>query len=163
MFPPEAYIFHTQTLFPYLRDTTLSPLISYRVALSSSPSRTSARTEIGRAGLRNPTPCIETPARVLRAIRFLGSVFRDCSPASSTLSSSWWTSDSDRLLRLLPGGRSRDCTANIFLHRLWSASSRNALCRLVRMEPPVPSALVPPLGTILNDCFSFSVCLLLLQ
>jgi hypothetical protein len=33
----------------------------------------------------------------------------------------------------------------------------------VRMEPPVPSALVPPLGTILNDCFSFSVCLLLLQ
>jgi len=25
-------------------------------------------------------------------------------------------------LRLLPGGRSRDCTANIFLHRLWSAT-----------------------------------------
>ena len=71
--------------------------------------------------------------------------------------------DRDRLLRLLPGGRSRDCTANIFLHRLWSATSSNALCRLVRMEPPVPSALVPPLGTILNDCFSFSVCLLLLQ
>jgi len=61
-------------------------------------------------------------------------------------SSFWWTFarirllplrrvfflvDRDRLLRLLPGGRSRDCTANIFLHRLWSATSSNALCRLV--------------------------------
>ena len=106
-FPPEAYIFHTHSLFPYLRDT-LSPL-SCRVAFCQFPSRTSARIEIGRAGLRNPTPCIETPARVLQAIRFLGSVFRDCSPARSSSStpaglltgeivffysggsSSWWT------------------------------------------------------------------------
>ena len=129
-FPPGAYIFHTQTLFPYLQDTTLSPLIFCRVALCSSLSRTSARTEIGRGGLWNPTPSTETPARVLRAIRFLGSVFHDCSPARSSSST---PADRDRLqrLRLLLGGRLRDCTANIFLHRLWSATSRNALCRLV--------------------------------
>ena len=116
-------------------------------------------------------PSIETLARVLRAIWFLGSVFRDCSPvrSSSSTPANW---DRDRLhllpggrsglrlLRLLPGGRSRDYTANIFLHRLWSTTASNALCRLVRMEPPVPSALVPPRGTILNDCFSLSVCLL---
>ena len=51
----------------------ISPLLSSacRVALRSSPSRTSARTEIGRAGLRNP--CLG-----VRAIRFLRSVFCDC-------------------------------------------------------------------------------------
>ena len=97
-----------------------------------------------------------------------GSVFHDRSPARSSSST---PTDRDRLLpsgrsglRLLrlrlPGGRSRGYTANIFLHRLRSTTSSNTLCRLVWMEPPVPSALVPPRGTILNDCLSFSVCLL---
>ena len=44
--------------------------------------------------------------------------------------------------------RSWDCTTNIFLHRLWSATLSNALCRLVRMEPPMPSAWDHLLGTI---------------
>ena len=44
--------------------------------------------------------------------------------------------------------RSWDYTTNIFLHRLWSATSSKALCRLVRMEPPMPSAWDPPLGTV---------------
>ena len=130
------YIFHTQSHLPSLRDT-ISPLSSCRVALCSCPSRTSARIEIGRAGLRNPTPCIETPAQVCGQSGFWG--------ASSA------TARRDRLLplrrieiifvfflvapsgrlRLLSGGRSRNCTANIFLHRLWSATSRNTLCQLV--------------------------------
>jgi len=108
----------------------------------------------------------ETPARVL-----LGccgqSGFRGASSATAhrrvrCLLPGGRPTDRDRLLRLrlLPGGCSRDCTANNFLHRLWSATLSNALCRLVRMEPPVPSALVPPMGTILNDCFSLLVCLL---
>ena len=46
---------------------------SYRVALCPSPSRTSARTEIGRAGLRIPMPCNETT----------GST-------TASSSSSWW-------------------------------------------------------------------------
>ena len=74
------------------------------------------------------------------AIRVLGSVFRDCSPARSSSST---PVDRGRLLpsgrsglrllrlRFLPGGRSRDCTANIFLHRLRSTTSGNTLCRLV--------------------------------
>ena len=101
----------------------------------------------------------------VRAIRFLGSVFRDCSlPRIGEIGYFLLHQIGYFLLhRLLPGGRSRDCTTNIFLHRLWSATSSNALCRLVRMEPPVPSALVPPLGTILNDCILFSVCLQYLQ
>ena len=162
MFPPEAYIYHTHPLLPYLQEHIQSSS-SCRVALCPFPSRTSARTEIGRACLRN---------RRLASRHLLGccgqSGFYGASSATAhrrvrCLLPGGRPADRDRLLRLLPGGRSRDCTANIFLLRLWSATSSNALCRLVRMEPPVPSALVPPLGTILNDCFSFSVCLLLLQ
>ena len=78
----------------------------------------------------------------VRAIRFLGSVFRDCSPARSS-SSTPVDRDRDRLhllpgghlglrlLHLLPGGRSRDCTANIFRHQLRSTTMSNTLCRLV--------------------------------
>jgi hypothetical protein len=52
-------------------------------------------------------------------------------------------------LHLLPGGRLQDCTMNTFLHRLWTTTSSNVLYRLVRMEPPEPSALVPPWGILL--------------
>ena len=130
-----SYVFSCGLYIPYAESPSIParhnqqsviPFHSSRVAFCPSPSRTSARTEIGRAGLRNPTPSIETPARVLRAIRFLRSVFRDCSPArsSSSTPTNW---DRDRLhhlpsgrsglrlLHLLPGGRSRDCTTNIFL------------------------------------------------
>jgi len=61
---PGAYIFHTHTLFPSLRDT--HSVFSLPVEL------TSARTEIGRTGLRNPTPCIETPTRVCGQSGFWG-------------------------------------------------------------------------------------------
>jgi hypothetical protein len=40
-------------------------------------------------------------------------------------------SSSDRLLRLLPGGRSWDYTTNIYLNRLRSTTLGNTLCRLV--------------------------------
>ena len=75
-FPPGAYIFHTrETLSFPARHNTISPLLSSscRVALYSSPSRTSARTEIGRAGLRNPTACIATHARVCGQSGFWGA------------------------------------------------------------------------------------------
>jgi len=51
------------------------PFHSSRIAFYSTPSRTSARTEIGRAGLRNPTPCIETSARVCEQSGFWGGSF----------------------------------------------------------------------------------------
>ena len=60
----------------------------------------------------------------------------------------------ERLLRLLSGGRSWDCTANLFLHRYRSATSGKAsriacLFQLVTAQP-VPPALVPPWGYTLN-------------
>ena len=71
----------------------------------------------------------------------------------------WYTPRITGSKHLLPGGRLRDCTANIFLHRLWSTTSSNTLCWLVRMESSVPSALVSPLSIFLNCYILFSVCL----
>ena len=108
---------------------------SSHVALCSSPSRTTARTEIRRAGLRNPTPCIETPARVCGQLGFWGASSATARQRDSLLSllriGIVGEHSRLRLLRLLPGGRSRDCTANIYLHRLRSTTSSNTLCRLV--------------------------------
>jgi hypothetical protein len=77
--------------------------------------------------------CIATSARVCG----WSGVWR-ASPR--LLTSSWLllTSSSSYSDRLLLGGCSRDYTVNVVLHRLWSATSSNALCRLVRVEPPVP-------------------------
>lgn len=47
---------------------------------------------------------------------------------------------------LLPGGCSWDCTNNIVQHWLRCMTLCNTLCRLVWMEPSIPSALIPPLG-----------------
>ena len=71
-FPPGAYIFHTRDTLSLPARHNQSSLSSCRVALCSSPFWTSARTEIGRAGLRNLTFCIETPARVGGQLGFWG-------------------------------------------------------------------------------------------
>ena len=150
-FPPEPiYILYQRDSFP-VRDTTHSSH-SHVVLLSVHPLR-AQRSGEQASETRRPA---SRHLLGVRAIRFLGSVFRDCSSARSASSCGSGTS-SDQLLRLLPGGRSRDCTANIYLHRLRSTTSSNTLCRLVWMEPPVPSALVPPRGTILNKFFIFSM------
>ena len=64
------FLYETQHISPLLSSLSCqvaqsSPLISFLSScLGSSLSRTTARTEIGRAGLRNPTPYIQTPAWV---------------------------------------------------------------------------------------------------
>ena len=187
-----AHIFHPRILFPYAITTNQSsPLICLSSCSGSSPSRTSARTELGCAG--NPvfgerlSRLLTSSDQLLHWLlpggdersatssssrwtflgllgcagnQVFGSVFRDCSlPRISYFTGFFLEVTRDRLHRLLPGGRSWDCTANIFLHRLWSTSSSNALYQLVRMEPPVPSALVPHLRIILNDYILFLICL----
>ena len=62
-FPPGLIYSIAESLFPCARHNTILSSSSC-VALCSSLSRSSARIEIGRADLWNPTPCIETPARV---------------------------------------------------------------------------------------------------
>jgi hypothetical protein len=86
---------------------------------------------------------IAIPARMCGWLGFWG--------ASSRLlaSSCWLSTSSSSSDRLLPGRRSRDCTTNIILHRVWFAISSNALCRLVRVVPPVPWPWIPPLGILL--------------
>jgi hypothetical protein len=59
---------------------------------------------------------------------------------------------------LLPLDADGNCTAITFLHRLRSTTSSNALWRLVRMEPPMPSAWDPPLGTSYFHLFVNSWC-----
>jgi hypothetical protein len=86
------------------------------------PVPSSASTESGRAGLRNHRPQRYTCTGV-RAIRFLGSVFVT---ARVICLSSCFVRRLPELTRpaaLLPGDRSRDCTAYIFLHRLRTATS----------------------------------------
>ena len=91
------------------------------------------------------------PCTGCAAIRFFVVRFRNCSSDVFFLVIGRGTrllpGDCSRSC-LLPGDRSWDCTANTFLHRLWSMTSSIALCRLVRMEPPMPSAWDPSLGTL---------------
>ena len=56
-----------------VRATSVLSISSLSSCSGSSSYRTSARTEIGRAGLQNPTPCIETLARVCGQSGFLGA------------------------------------------------------------------------------------------
>jgi hypothetical protein len=58
-------------------------------------------------------------------------------------------------IRLLLGGRSRDCTAYIFLHRHCTTTSTEVLPRLVWLIQRItahrlPPAIAPPLGTLLT-------------
>jgi hypothetical protein len=74
------------------------------------------------AGLQNLRPHNDTCSG-MQAISFLGASPRLL--ANFLRSSSWWapasfSSSSDHLL---PSGRSRDGTANLFLHQLWSTTS----------------------------------------
>ena len=104
-FPPGAYIFHTQRHLPYLRDTSHSFPFQSRCSLSIPvPNLCAHRARESRPP--EPDALHRDTCSGVRAIRFLGTVFRDCSPATSSSSTS---ADQDRLLRLrlLPGGRSR--------------------------------------------------------
>jgi hypothetical protein len=96
-FPPEPIYSISARLFPCARQNSF---LSFPrcVALCLSPSRTSARTEIGRAGLRNPTLYIETPARGSgqssfweRLPRLLTCDIGFFLRIETTSSSSWWT------------------------------------------------------------------------
>jgi len=122
-------------------------------AASSLPHPEHRHTQRDRQS-RHPTPCMvceqsgfwwaaSTTARFF--LRFAG------------LTTSSWLLRFAGSTSSSPDERSRDCTANIYLHRLWSANSSNTLCRLVRMKPSVPSTLVPPLDIILNCYVLFSV------
>ena len=141
MFPPEAYIYHTH---PFLREHTQSSLFPSSCTLSIPVPNLCAHRD---RESRPPEP--DALHRDICSGVAGNQVFRGASSATAhrrdrllPLRRVFFLvdvrADRDRLLRLLSGGRSRDCTANIFLHRLWSATSSNALCRLVRMEPPVP-------------------------
>ena len=138
-FPPEAYIFHTRDTLSFpARHNTITPLPS-SCSLFVPVSNLCAHRDRESRPLEPNTLHQDTCSGV-RAIRFLGSVFHDCSPARSSSST---PADRDRLfpggrsglrllhLRFLLGGRSQDCTANICLHRLRSTTSSNTLCRLV--------------------------------
>ena len=168
-FPREAYIFHTRgTFLPCETQSAISHSFPFqsRCFLFIPVSDLYAHRD-RESRPPEPDALHRDTCSGVQAIRFLGSVVRDCSLARSSSSTS---ADRDlpggrsglRLLclRLLSSGRLWDYTVNIFLHRLRSTTSGNTLCRLVWMEPPVPSALVPPRCTILNDCFSFPVYLL---
>jgi hypothetical protein len=76
----------------------------------------------------------------VRAIRFLGSVFRDCLLRLLPRLIPGRVDFFLRAERLLPGGRSQDCTVNIFLHRRRSTTLRNALCRASGAFSTVPSS-----------------------
>ena len=135
---------HKHSCFWYscLVDLSLLSLL-----LSAIPIASVARTALARAGLRNL--CSLKVLHGARAIRFLGSVLTRLLAPWTTTSS---TSRRERLLRLLPGDRSWDCTANIFLHRPRSATSSKAsrieyLFQLVTAHP-LPPALIPPWGTL---------------
>jgi hypothetical protein len=90
----------------------------------------------------------ENPARGVRTIRFLGSDYVTARSRSSSRQRHLLLLDSDM-----------NCTATTFLHRLRSTTSSNALWRLVRMEPPMPSAWDPLLGTSYSHLFVNSQCL----
>ena len=124
-------------------------------ALWLSPSHTFTRTEERESRcLRNPrSPA--NPARGVRRLGFWGAILRLLAePVSVFLLVIVGTRGTRP--RLLPvdrlrnpsGDRSWDCTTNTVLHRLWFTTSSNALCRLVRMEDPMPSAWDPPLDTV---------------
>ena len=156
-----AYILHSRIPFPYTHNTSVlsspcrvallhprpEPLRAQRSGEQASKTRRFAsRHLLGCAGnqvFEERLPRLRTWDRRDRLL-----------PGGDEIDYSLGFAD-----RLFRGGRSQDCTANIFLHWLWSATSSNALCRLVRMKPSVPSAVVPPLGIILNDYILFSVCL----
>ena len=119
-------------------------------SLLASPSRTSARTEKRESRCLRNHRLPENPARGERRLGFWGAI-RDCSSIffllEIALGSVFFLERQGVFFLVI---RSWDYTANILLHRLWSTTSSNALCRLVRMEPPMPSAWDPPLGTILT-------------
>jgi hypothetical protein len=140
--PPSAFI-RSACLEPCVphKESTLSSLLSYShvfsiLILCAHGGLEEQASEITLASV--------SPARVCRVIRFLGAsnVTAHCR--------------AHRWLHLLPGGHSRDYTANIVLHRLWSLAPNNALRRLVRMEPLVPWVWVPPLGIFLILLFLYS-------
>jgi len=135
------------------------------------------RIEIGRAGLRNPTPCIETPALCAG-----NQVFAEHLPWLLAISDLLLLATSDRWDRLLPptsdrlpGGDERSATSSsswwtfaglhcerlppstvvrYFKQRTMSTSANGAAGAF---------ATGPPLGIILNDYILFLVCLQYLQ
>ena len=130
-----------------------------RVALSS-PCPEPLRAQRDReSGPLEPNASHRDTCLGVQPIMFLRSVFRNYSLHLLPRIVPGGVVFFLRLERLLPGGHSRDYTANIFLHRLWSVTSSNVLCQLVRLEPLVLSALVPPLGTSLIRFVYFSVYL----
>ena len=144
MFLPGAYIFHTRVTFlPCETQSAISHCFPFQSCCFLSipvPNLCSHRDRESK--LPEPDALHRDTCSGVWAIRFLGSVFCDCSPGRSS-SSTLVDRDRDRLhlllggclglrlLRLLPGGRSRDYTANIFLHQLRSTTTSNTLCRLV--------------------------------
>jgi len=114
----------------HMRIHNTAPPLLFWVALKFSPIQSSVCMEDWKS--RPPKPCPRL-RHLLGCAERLG--FWGASNATACYRS-------DRRHRLLSGGRSRDCTANIVPHRPWSAASSNALCQLVRMEPPVPWAWV---------------------
>ena len=90
----------------------MQALLSLSSCSGSSPSRTSTRTEIGRAGLRNPTPCIEQ-----RRPSKLDALHRDTySGVLGSVGNQVFTERLPGLLstrdRLLPGGGERSTTSS---------------------------------------------------
>jgi hypothetical protein len=83
------------------------------------------------------------PARGVRQLGFWGATTRLLLPSQR---------------HLLPLDADGNCTAITFLHRLRSTTSSNALWRLVRMEPPMPSAWDPPLGISYSHLYVNSWC-----
>jgi hypothetical protein len=125
--PPATRTRHrTQHLFSLLSCSTASPF------------RSCARTTDWKS--RPPEPR-------LRLCQLLGCPGRLGFQGTSNAIAHCW---SDQRLRLLPSGHSRHCTANIILHQLWSVTSSKTLCRVVRMEPPVPWAWVSPLALLMG-------------
>jgi hypothetical protein len=118
-------------LAAWMRHNTFSTTILLSSCSRVSLSQSSARGVLGEQASRT-TVCIVTPARVCGRSGFWGASLR-------LLASSWLLPTSSSFSdHLLLGGHSRDCTRNIILHRLWSATSSNTQCWLVWMEPPVP-------------------------